>query len=663
MDHQSPSSDGKSGGPPTGTGPLPTLHRAISYGPFRQLLTGHLVATEEASERPGVIRELKHVLVGKPLSSSQLVHERIPKWKALAVLASDALSSVAYATEESLKVLVLAGAAALSLNIYVAIAIVALLAIVAFSYRQTIYKYPKGGGTYVVTKDNLGDIPALIAGSSLMVDYVLTVSVSISSGVDAVTSAFPTLKAFNVVLAMAAIAFITIANLRGVRESASLFALPTYLFILSIFGLLGLGAYRLLMGLPPVDNVAGVMPAATESVGIFLVLRAFASGCSAMTGTEAISDGVPAFQEPQAENAVKTLAAMAVTLGAMFIGITLLAIHYHVLPNNNETVISQIARAVVGRSWYYYLVQAATALILILAANTSFSDFPRLAYFMARDRYLPKQFVFRGDRLAFSTGILALGLLAGLLTLGFRASLDALIPLYAIGVFISFTFSQTSMAYRWWKRREEGWRKGIVINGVGALTTAVVAAVIMSTKFIHGAWAICILLPLMVCLLRAIHQHYGSVSDQIAMKPREFADVPLRSSHLLVPISSLNRASARALRYAMSLSDNVTALHVVEDQDEARQFSENWSRTFMSSVHLVLVESPYRSLISPIVAYIETLQAQRPDSKSPVTVIMSGLVPRRWWEYLLHNQDALRLKAALFFMPNVVVTDVPYHLD
>jgi amino acid transporter len=647
----------------TGIGTLNPPETSITYGPFKQLLTGHLVATDAASARPGVIRGLKHVLVGKPLSSNQLIHERIPKWKALAVLASDALSSVAYATEEILKVLAAAGAVALGLSAHVSLAIVILLAIVAFSYRQTIYMYPKGGGTYIVTKDNLGDIPALIAGSSLMIDYVLTVAVSVSSGVDAITSAFPLLKAFNVGIALLAIAFITIANLRGVRESASIFALPTYLFIVSIFILLGLGAWRMAMGLPPVDVVAGTLPPVTESLSVFLVLRAFASGCSAMTGTEAISDGVPAFKEPQANNAVATLGWMAVTLGVMFIGITTLAMHFHILPNASETVLSQLTRAIVGRSWFYYLIQAATALILILAANTSFSDFPRLAYFMARDRFLPRQFVFRGDRLAFSTGILALGLIAGVITLVMKASVDALIPLYAIGVFISFTFSQVSMAYRWWSRREEHWRKGLVINGIGAVTTAVVAAVIMSTKFLFGAWSICLLLPLMVLVLQGIARHYASVTRQLHMKARDLADVPLRSDHVVVPISSLNKASARALRYALAISDNVTALHVVEDQEEARLFTDSWNQHFMRSVSLVVVESPYRSLISPIVAFIETIQARKPDSRTPVTVLLAGIVPRHWWENILHNQDALRLKAALMFMRNVVVTDVPYHLD
>jgi amino acid transporter len=632
-------------------------------GLFRQTKTGYLVASEEASTpQSGLgagLSRFKHFLVGRPLSSSQLAHERISKFQALAILASDALSSVAYATEEILKVFVAAGAVALGLSLPVAIAIVLLLAIVAFSYKQTIYKYPKGGGTYIVTKDNLGAVPALIAGSSLMVDYILTVAVSISSGVAAVTSAFPEFLPYTVPLAIAAILFITIVNLRGIRESAALFALPTYIFILSITVVIALGAWRAFSGLPPVEPVAGVLPKATEALSLFVILRAFASGCSAMTGTEAISDGVPAFQEPQAKNAVTTLGWMAVVLGVMFLGITLLAQHYGILANPNETVVSQIVRAVAGHSWFYYTVQASTALILTLAANTSFSDFPRLAYFLASDNFLPRQFVYRGDRLAFSTGIIALGAVSALLVLIFHASVDALIPLYAIGVFISFTFSQTSMAYRWWHRREEGWRKGLVINGVGAITTLVVAAVIMITKFMLGAWVIIVLLPMVILLMIGIARHYAQIKEQLSFKRTELQAFPLRPSIVVVPIASLNKATSRTLRYAMSLSGKVRAIHVTNDAEDAELLKAEWNK-FNLEIPLIILESPYRSFLSPIMAYLNSLQEEA--GKTPVTVVLSEFVPRHWWEHLLHNQAALRLKVALFFTPNVAVIDLPYHL-
>lgn len=649
------------------THPIPSPPRPeaeqVRYGPFRRTPTGHLEATEEAYERTGELARrastLKHILVGHPLASAQLVHERISKAKALAVLASDALSSVAYATEEILKVLVLAGAAALTLSVPIALAIVLLLAIVAFSYRQTIYKYPQGGGTYVVTKDNLGNVPALIAGSALMVDYTLTVAVSIAAGVAAVTSAVPALAPFTLETALLAIAVITVVNLRGVREAASIFAIPTYAFIVSIFVVIGIGLWRAVTGQPPVEPVAGVVPPAVESISLFLVLRAFASGCSAMTGTEAISDGVTAFKAPQPKNAVATLMIMAGTLGAMFLGITLLAQHFGILPRPDETVVSQLVRAVAGRGWFYYVVQAATALILVLAANTSFSDFPRLGYFMARDNYLPRQFVFRGDRLAFSTGIIALGLLAGLITLVFGASMDHLIPLYAVGVFISFTFSQASMTYRWWTRREPGWRTGMVINGVGACTTAVVSLVIIVTKFTHGAWMILLLLPLMIGMLRAICGHYTSVAEQLELGPHELQPYPLRTPYTLVPIARLNKATARTLRYALALPGKVIAVHVTDDPESGEAFRREWERLHLD-VDLVLLVSPYRTLVSPMLAYIDTLRHECGDSS--LTVLLSEFVPRRWWEYLLHNQDAWRLKLALFFVPGVVVTDVPYHL-
>ncbi|HEY9857082.1 MAG TPA: APC family permease, partial [Stenomitos sp.] len=602
--------------------------------------TGHLVATEEASQPTGgisgIVTNFKHVLIGRPMPSAHLAHERITKVKALAVLSSDAISSTAYATEEILIVLAAAGAGAVHFTMPVTLAIVMLLAIVAYSYRQTIYKYPKGGGTYIVTKDNLGATPAILAGSALMVDYVLTVAVSISAGVAAVTSAFPALQPLTVELALVAVAFLCVANLRGVRESAALFTLPTYAFIVCILGLIGVGAWRIASGLPAVENVAQVPGPAMTGVGIFLVLRAFASGCSAMTGTEAISDGVPIFQDPQAKNAARTLVWMAVILATLFLGISTLGQYYHVLPREGETVVSQIARAVVGRSPFYYAIQATTALILVLAANTAFSDFPRLAYFMAQDRFMPRQFIFRGDRLGLSTGILALGILAGALIILVRGDVHHLIPLYAVGVFMAFTFSQASMVRRWWMRREEGWRKGLIINGIGALTTAIVTLVIAATKFTHGAWMILVLLPTFVFMLRGIHHHYQRVAEQLVISKRaELQAYPLPSPKTLVLISSLNKAAAKSLRYALALSDDVTALHVTDEPEAGARLKADWEAHNMT-VPLVVLESPYRSLVSPIQAYLDTIQADY--QRTPVTIVLNEFVPRHWWEHLLHNQ-------------------------
>lgn len=628
-------------------------------------MTGHLIAGEEAGSArtglAGAITRLKHVLIGRPMPSEQLAHERIPKAKALAVFASDALSSTAYATEEILLVLVAAGAAALSLTLPISLAIAMLLAIVAYSYRQTILKYPQGGGTYIVTKDNFGFTPALIAGSALMIDYVLTVSVSISAGIAAVTSALPAFTPFQVELALLAVALLTLANLRGVRESATIFTIPTYIFVVSMFALLGLGAWRVLTGMPPVEAVAGVAPKIVEPLALFLILRAFASGCSALTGTEAISDGVPAFKEPQARNAVTTLIWMVTILGTLFLGISVLSQHFGILPSENETVLSQLARAVVGRTPFYYVIQASTALILVLAANTSFSDFPRLAYFMAKDHFMPRQFIFRGDRLGLSTGILALGILSGLLIAAVKADVHHLIPLYAVGVFISFTFSQASMVKRWWVRREEGWKQGLLINGLGAIATSVVALVITATKFLHGAWMIVLLLPLFVYTLRGIREHYLRVKEQLKIQKRtELQAFPLPPSKTLVLVSSLNRATARTLRYAMALSEDVVALHVAESLEAGKRLREEWD-TYNLKMPLVILESPYRSLVSPILAYLNGIQAE--NQRTPVTLILSEFVPYHWWHYLLHNQDAARLKIALFFRRNTAVIDVPYHLD
>ncbi len=602
---------------------------------------------------------LKRAVVGPPLATAQAHHERLTKVKALAVLSSDAVSSSAYATDEILLVLVLAGAAALRLTIPIALAIVALLAIVAASYRQTIKAYPQGGGSYIVTKDNLGTWPALVAAAALLVDYVLTVAVSISSGIANIASAFPFLQSDRVLLAVLAVVVLTLGNLRGVRESGSIFAAPTYLFIGTALLMIGLGVVRYLTGtLPP--GVGPVPPDAfpgVEPLTIFLVLRAFASGCAALTGTEAISDGVPAFKPPEWKNARTTLTWMATILAVLFFGISFLAYHFGVLPKEDDTVVSQVARTVFGDSPLYYLMQFATMLILLLAANTAFSDFPRLSYFLARDRFMPRQFTFRGDRLAYSTGIMALGIISSLLLIIFEADTHLLIPLYAVGVFVSFTLSQASMVKRWWTRRERGWRTSIIFNAVGAVTTAIVALVIASTKFIHGAWIVLLLVPTMVLTMRLIHNHYESAAKQL--EPETPIDPTAIKHTIIVPVASLNRVAMQTLAYARSLSPNVTAVHVTDDVEEADRFRRQWEE-WGQKVPLVIIESPYRSLVGPLLAYIDARREQEPDHV--VTVILPEFVPSHWWEHLLHNQTALRLKWALLFRPGVVVTNVPYHL-
>ncbi|MGE5707491.1 MAG: APC family permease [Bacteroidota bacterium] len=642
--------------PPPKTKSLPQLSKGAQ--------TGHLIASEEASEPhdgvAGLYTRVKHTLIGNPLPTAHLAHERIPKLKALAVFASDALSSVAYGTEEILLVLVTAGMAALNLTLPIAVAIAALLAIVAYSYRQTIHRYPQGGGTYNVTKDNFGFTPALIAGSSLLIDYVLTVAVSISAGVSAVTSAFPGLLSYRVELALLALLFIGLVNLRGVKDSATVFALPTYLFIFSMLTLIGVGFWKVLIGAPPVEAVAGTLPQVVQPLTLFLVLRAFSSGCSALTGTEAISDGVPAFREPQSRNAAITLIWMASILGVMFLGISFLAQHFSILPHEGETVVSQLARAVMGRNGFYYFLQATTALILFLAANTSFADFPRLTFFMAQDRFLPRQFVFRGDRLALSTGIIALTCLSGCLILIVHAEVHRLIPLYAVGVFTSFTFSQAGMVKRWWTKRETGWRSGMIINGIGALTTGIVASIIVTTKFTHGAWMIVLLLPCFVFTFKGVRSHYERVAKQFRLEDESVIRSPLPPSKTIVLVGSINRASAQIIRYAQTLSTDVVALHVTDELETAHRLRQKWANQGLS-IPLVILESPYRSLVSPVMAYLDNLETEQLET--PVTIILSAIVPRHWWEYLLHNQDGWRLKAALFFRPKTVVVDFPFHLD
>ncbi|HEY9764991.1 MAG TPA: APC family permease, partial [Chroococcales cyanobacterium] len=617
--------------------------------------TGHLIASEEASSPkdglPGMIKQMKHVLIGQPLPTAGLIHERISKIKALAVFASDAISSVAYATEEILLVLVAGGAAALTANLPITIAIVALIAIVAYSYRQTINCYPHGGGTYRVTMDNFGDTAALVAGSSLMIDYVLTAAVSTSAGVAAVTSAFPALHSIRVEIALFALLLITVVNLRGVRESAAIFAVPTYVFIFSMLGLIGMGLWRMALGLPPVEAVTTTMPTAVAPLSLFLVLRAFSSGCSAMTGTEAVADGVPAFKDPQSRNAGITLLWMAIILATIFLGMGVLSQYFHILPKAGETVLSQLARGIVGRGPFYYLLQASTALILFLAVNTSFADFPRLASFLAVDRFLPRQFIFRGDRLAFSTGIIALGAFAGILIFLVQADVHNLIPLYAVGVFMAFTFSQSGMFKRWWARREPGWQSKMVVNGFGALVTGSVAMIILVTKFTHGAWMIAVLLPMFVLLFKGIRKHYDGVKTQLLLKEQALPNFPLPPSKTIVLISDVNRATARILRYAMTLSSDVTALHVTDDLDAARQLREKWVKYHIRT-HLTILESPYRSLVYPVLAYLDSIESEA--QKTPVTIILSAIVPKHWWEYLLHNQDGLRIKTALLFRANTV---------
>jgi amino acid transporter len=639
---------------------------------FQRAAPGHLIATEEALEARGTagraFGKIKRTVIGAPLSTAQAAHERLTKTKALAVLSSDALSSVAYATEEILHVLLLAGVGALALSLPIGAGIVALLLIVGISYRQTIKAYPAGGGSYIVAKDNLGELPALTAGAALLFGYVVTVAVSIAAGVAALTSAVPQLRDHRVTLGLAFIILVTLLNLRGIRESGSIFAVPTYLFLVGIVGMIVLGLVRAasqgFVAQAPVVS-AGEIGTTTQTLGVLLILTAFSRGCAALTGVEAISDGVPAFQPPEWKNARATLTWMIVILAATFAGITFLANQFGIVPREPndplgyETVVSQIASTIFGGgSPAYYYIQIATLAILILAANTAYSDFPRLSYFLARDRYLPKQFTFRGDRLAYSTGIVTLGILSSLMLSGFGGETTRMIPLYAVGVFTAFTLSQGGMVIRWLRLREPGWQGGLAINIVGVVTTGVVAVVVGLTNFTKGAWIVLLLIPLVIMMFRAIHRHYARAAGELA------AQTPLKSEEIvhtvIVPVAAVNRVARQTLAYARSISPNVTAVHITDDEAEIEQMRESW-QALASDVPMVIIESPYRSLVGPLLSYLDEIDRQRPDDT--LTVVLPEFIARHWWEHILHNQTALRIKAALLFRPGTVVTSVPYHLE
>lgn len=600
---------------------------------------------------------LKQWVIGPPMPLAQARHERLGKRVALAVFSSDALSSVAYATEEILLILVLAGVAAAHFSIPIALAIAGLLVIVGISYQQTIHAYPSGGGSYIVARSNLGTLPGLIAAAALLVDYVLTVAVSVAAGVAAITSAFPSALTHKVLLGVVCVAAIALANIRGVRESGRMFAVPTYFFIVSFGVLVAVGLFRLATG--TLERMEPPVVPAVESLTAFLVLRAFSSGCTAMTGTEAISNGIPAFRPPESRNAAITLGWMVGILGTLFIGITVLAWALGVLPRESETVVSQIARALFGTGLAYYSIQVATALILVLAANTSFADFPRLSSLLARDHFVPRQFATLGERLVFSNGIVVLGGFAALLLVLFRGETHALIPLYAVGVFISFTLSQSGMVVHWWRDRRSGWRHRLVINGVGALATGLVTLVIGVTKFTHGAWIVVLVIPILVVLFVMMNRHYEEVAAELSLEG--FEGAPELHHTVLVLVGDVHRGVVRAVQYARTLAPTATVRGVFVETDPARtrRLEEKWARWGMG-VPLVVLTSPYRSLLRPLVDYIDHIQARGDDQM--VTVVLPEFLPRKWWQHILHNQTALLVKGALLYRKNTVVADVPYLL-
>jgi amino acid transporter len=622
-------------------------------------------------------------LIGRPLQTADAPHQAINRVVGLAVFSSDAMSSVAYAPQELMLVLSWAGVAGLAYAFPLSIAIVLLLSILTLSYEQTIHAYPSGGGAYIVSRDNLGELPAQTAGAALLVDYILTVAVSVSSGVAQITSAFPSLYPLRVELSVGLVLFVMIINLRGVKESGSLFAIPTYFFLVMAFLTVAFGLAQYIRGTlgvvvnpPPQSLLYG-----TQALSLFLILRAFASGTTALTGVEAISNGIPAFKQPRSHNAGLTLIWMSLILGSLMLGITFLSSKIGAVASEQETVISQLGRTVFGATGLAYVLYlgliAGTTVILILAANTSFADFPRLSALLAADGFMPRQLAFRGSRLVFSRGIIFLALVACLLIVAFKASVNALIPLYAIGVFLSFTLSQGGMAHRWWKighldegqqikergstlSYETGWQTKMVINGVGAVMTAIVAIVFATTKFKDGAYIVLILLPIIVLVFSAIHRHYRALAAHLSLE--DYDQPPPTCRHrVILPISGVHRGTLEALRYARLLSDDVTAVHVSLDPEEAARVQHKWE-TWGEGVRLVILDSPYRLFLEPVLEYVEEIAAKRQPNET-ITIVVPQFVPKHWWNQLLHTQTALMLRVALLFKPGIVVTDVPYQVQ
>ena len=626
-------------------------------------------------------RSWRNWLIGHPLPTADSEHQTIGKAVGLAVFASDALSSTAYATQEILVILAAAGTAALVYALPIALGIVILLAIVVISYEQTIHAYPSGGGAYIVSRENLGEVPAQVAAASLLTDYILTVAVSISSGVAQIVSAFPNLYPYRVVLSVALVLFVMVINLRGVREFGTAFAIPSYLFLIVMVLTVGMGMFRVATGtLGTLQNPPELYTsyATLQVLTPFLILHAFSSGTSAMTGTEAIANGITAFKEPRSRNAGIVLIWMAVILSSLFIGITYLAGQIMAIPSEQETVISQIARTIYnGQGFLYLLVMAMTSIILILAANTAFAGFPRLAAILAQDGFLPRQFTYRGSRLVFSRGIVALALIACFLVFLFDASVNRLIPLYAIGVFMSFTLSQAGMSYRWWKaghlkagqeivergsfiRPDKNWMTKMISNGFGALCTAVVTLVFALTKFRDGAWIVVTLIPILVVIFFAIHHHYVKLADHLSLdRNRSFPQISRQRVILL--ISGVHQGTLAGLRYARSLSNDVTALYISLDEEEAKKTQAKWS-IWGEGTRLVVLESPYRLLVEPIFDYIESLCRIRQKNEL-ITVVVPQFVSHKWWTSLLHSQTAFMLRLGLLLRPGVVIIEVPYQVD
>lgn len=598
---------------------------------------------------------IKRFLIGRPLKSHELGEQKLTRLKALAILSSDALSSVAYGTEQILIVLATVSTVAFWYNIPIAIGVLFLLAALILSYRQIIFSYPQGGGAYIVSKENLGENPGLIAGGSLLVDYILTVAVSISAGTDAITSAFPVLHDYTVPIAIILVILITILNLRGLTESASVLAYPVYLFVFALVMMIIVGLFKIATGQVS-PNLHPALGTPVAGISLFLLLRAFSSGCSALTGVEAISNAVPNFKNPAAKNAAATLAMMGTILAILFTGITFLAYWFGLAPKGNETVVSQIAAQTFGRNIFYYFIQGTTALILVLAANTGFSAFPMLAYSLAKDKYMPRMFSIRGDRLGYSNGIIFLSIASIILIIAFKGKTEHLIPLYAVGVFVPFTLSQTGMIVKWIKQKPEGWIVKLMTNLIGALISFLVFSILIVTK-LHHVWAIFIFLPIVVFIFHKIKRHYVAVGEQLRVTKHITEEI--KGNVFIVPVAGTTTVVERSINYAKSLTDQVIAVYIAFDKEDEKRMEQKW-KELNNGVRLVTLYSSYRSIIYPLCKFLETVQSKALENHYMVTVLVPQFIPKKRWHNILHNQSALLIRAKLLWQKDIVVSTLPY---
>jgi amino acid transporter len=610
-----------------------------------------------------MVSRIKHLIIGSPLPTEQIAHRRLNKIRALAAFSPDALSSIAYANEEIFLALVVAGSAGLALSLPIGLAIAGLLILVALSYYQTIQKYPAGGGSYAVARDNLGAVPGLIAGSALLLDYVLTAAVSLTAGVAAIASAFPVLWTHRVALSLLLLVVITLVNLRGVRETGTWMSIPVYLFVVAYLAMIAIGTSRAIVEGP--GSLVAVAPRAIYPLTALLILRAFSVGCTALTGIETMSNGVPSFQPPESKNAGRTMMVMAMLMGLLFVGSIGLTQYLAVIPGPQETITSALARRLLGNGTAYFVIQGSTMLILAVAANSSFAGFPRVASIMARDGYLPRQLASLGDRLVFNNGILVLSVVAGVLILLFEGDTHALVPLFALGAFLAFTLSQAGMVGLWMRERGRAWRLKAFLNGAGALATGTTVIVVGVTKFRTGAWISILLIPIIVLGLLKIRSHYEAIAQELSLSGAPPTPEMPRCPRVVIPIAGVHRGIVDAVAFARSISDDVTAVHVELEPGSGERMLEKWERRW-PDVPLVIVPSPYRSIVQPLLDFLDETDAQHDDGQL-ATVILPEFVPAAWWQNALHAQTAWLIRAALLYRRRHLgfqrtIIDVPFHL-